>query len=109
MKHENLIVEFDGWQVSEINAIESAEFRDNIRKENADAGDSLFFITLGRELFVHRVKAWPFSEACTDDNKREFFKSYISKANEILSKAEKEIKEKRKALLGNLLAGATGT
>lgn len=109
LQHEDLEVSFEGFTVSEINAEDSAKLRDNIKADNPEIGMAEFLVASSSAAFVRRVLAWPYLEECTDENKRVFYKGYKVKADEVIAKAEKKIKEKREELLGNLLSGATGT
>jgi len=109
LKHEEIKASFDGFTVSEINAEDSAMVRDKVKADNPDMGVAGFIVAVSSVLFVRRVEAWPYSEECNDENKKVFYKGYKVKADEVLAKAEDKIKEKREELLGNLLAGATGT
>lgn len=108
-KFDKINVSFDGFTVNEIGAEEAADFRDELKEKHPDASDYKFLITLTRELFVHRVTAWPYSEKCDEDNKRIFFGKFSEKSSEVMKKAGVLIEKKREELLGNLLAGVGGT
>lgn len=109
LKREDIEIKVEGFTIAEVDPEASAEFRDELAEEYKDKGKSKFLYALTSGMFALRVKAWPFKEECTEENKLEFYRRYPDKANELTAAAEKKIQKKREKLLGNLLSGASGT